>query len=84
MSILIITKKYFCNKGRRVVVTGMGMVTPLGLNKEETWRNLKEKKSGVRDLSGESFGKELPSNCKYGAMIPKNFDGKKYRTLVSI
>jgi 3-oxoacyl-(acyl-carrier-protein) synthase len=79
-----IPKKYFCHIKRRVVVTGMGMVTPLGLNREETWRNLKEKKSGIKDLSDESFGKELPSNCKFGAMIPNNFEGKKFRTLVSI
>ncbi len=65
-------------------MTGMGMVTPLGINKQETWNNLNTKNSGIRDLSDEKFGKELPSNCKYGATIPKNFDGRKYRTLVSI
>lgn len=80
----LINKKYFCQIKRRVVVTGMGMVTPLGLNKDETWKNLNEKKSGISDLSDESFGKELPSNCKFGAKIVKNFDGKKFRTLVSI
>ena len=80
----IASKKYFCQKKRRVVVTGMGMVTPLGLNKEETWINLKNKKSGIRDLSNETFGIDLPSTCKFGAMIPKDFDGRKFRTLVSI
>lgn len=32
---------------RRVVITGIGMVTPLGLNVEQTWAGLKEGKSGV-------------------------------------
>ena len=31
---------------KRVVVTGLGAVTPLGLNVEETWQNLIEGKSG--------------------------------------
>ena len=32
---------------RRVVVTGMGMVTPVGLNVEQTWQNILAGKSGV-------------------------------------
>ncbi|MBL8574175.1 MAG: beta-ketoacyl-ACP synthase II [Hyphomicrobiaceae bacterium] len=32
---------------RRVVVTGMGMVTPLGANAETTWSNIKAGKSGA-------------------------------------
>ena len=32
---------------RRVVVTGMGVVTPLGTTVSELWANLKESKSGV-------------------------------------
>src|SRR5690349_17813432 len=32
---------------RRVVVTGIGMVTPLGHSPDETWRALQESKSGV-------------------------------------
>jgi 3-oxoacyl-[acyl-carrier-protein] synthase II len=33
---------------RRVVITGIGCVTPLGLGVEELWGNLKQSKSGVR------------------------------------
>lgn len=32
---------------RRVVITGMGMLTPVGLNVEETWQNILAGKSGV-------------------------------------
>jgi len=37
----------------RVVVTGVGAITPLGLSAEETWRNLVNGKSGV--TAGISF-----------------------------
>ena len=33
---------------RRIVITGMGSVTPLGMTVEETWRNLLADKSGIR------------------------------------
>ena len=36
---------------RRVVVTGIGMVTPLGHNPEETWSALKQSRSGVDYIS---------------------------------
>ena len=32
---------------RRVVVTGMGMVTPVGRDLETTWKSLQEARSGV-------------------------------------
>ena len=37
---------------RRVVVTGMGVVTPIGLNVEEFWQGLREARSGVSELEG--------------------------------
>ena len=36
---------------RRVVVTGMGMVTPLGRDLESTWRALREGESGVGPIT---------------------------------
>lgn len=36
---------------RRVVVTGMGSVSPLGLSAKETWKNALEGRSGVRQIS---------------------------------
>lgn len=37
---------------RRVVVTGMGAVTPLGNTAEETWNNLKAGKNGIGPITG--------------------------------
>lgn len=35
---------------RRIVVTGLGMITPLGLNAETTWNNLIAGKSGISSI----------------------------------
>ncbi len=37
---------------RRVVITGMGAVTPLGNNVEQTWKGLVEGKSGISPIDG--------------------------------
>ena len=36
---------------RRVVVTGMGAITPIGLNVEEFWNGLKEGKTGFGEIT---------------------------------
>ena len=36
---------------RRAVITGVGMVTPLGIGKEENWKNLISGKSGIGTIS---------------------------------
>jgi 3-oxoacyl-[acyl-carrier-protein] synthase II len=53
---------------RRVVVTGMGMVTPLGCGVEPTWKRLIDGESGVRGI--QSFDvSDLPS--KIGGLVPR-------------
>lgn len=36
---------------KRVVITGIGLITSLGLNKEETFKNLTEGKSGIKKIT---------------------------------
>src|SRR6266850_2019314 len=53
---------------RRVVVTGLGMVTPLACGVEPTWRRLIDGQSGARRI--ESFDvSDLP--CKIAGQIPR-------------
>jgi 3-oxoacyl-[acyl-carrier-protein] synthase II len=40
---------------RRVVVTGYGVVSPLGNNVEELWNNIKKGKSGVKKIQSDDF-----------------------------
>ncbi|KAJ7960310.1 3-oxoacyl-[acyl-carrier-protein] synthase [Quillaja saponaria] len=40
---------------RRVVVTGLGMVTPLGCGVETTWKRLIDGKCGIREISLEDL-----------------------------
>ena len=52
---------------RRVVITGIGMVSPLGANVLSTWENLLNGKSGVKII--DSFDvSDLP--VKIGAQVP--------------
>ena len=36
---------------RRVVITGMGAITPLGLNVEEYWQGLKEGRTAFGEIT---------------------------------
>ena len=59
---------------RNVVVTGMGLISPLGLSVEESWRNAIAGKSGIAHIT--RFPRE-----KYPTQIAgevKGFDPKKY------
>jgi 3-oxoacyl-[acyl-carrier-protein] synthase II len=53
---------------RRVVVTGMGMVTPLGCGVETTWQRILEGKSGARHIDTFEVS-DLP--CKIACMVPR-------------
>ncbi len=37
--------------GKRVVITGLGAITPIGKNVEETWEGIKEKKCGIDEIT---------------------------------
>ena len=53
---------------RRVVVTGMGLVTPLGVGLEQNWCSLTRGESGIRAI--ESFEvSDLPS--KIAGQVPR-------------
>ena len=57
---------------RRLVITGLGLVTSIGDGVEDTWNNLLSLKSGIRKIS--SFDTEdLP--CKIAGFI--NHDSKE-------
>ena len=59
---------------KRVVVTGMGAITPLGNDVESFWQGLVEGRNGIGPIS-----KVDVSNCKAKlAGEVKDFDPKKY------
>ncbi len=59
----------------RVVVTGIGVVTSLGLDKDTFWKNLLAGKSGISSLS--LIQQSLQSTCKIAGEI-KDWDPLKY------
>ncbi len=59
---------------RRVVITGMGMVTPVGLNVSESWENILAGKSGIKPI--EHMDTELFS-VKFGGSV-RNFNINDY------
>jgi 3-oxoacyl-[acyl-carrier-protein] synthase II len=52
---------------RRIVVTGLGAVTPLAANVEASWSRLLAGRSGIRRLSDDVVG-DLPA--KVGGVVP--------------
>jgi len=55
---------------RRVVITGLGVVTPVGLNVNETWDNILAGKSGVAPLTSFNVS---DFSVRFGASV-KDFD----------
>ena len=53
----------------RVVVTGFGLVTPLGVGVAPTWRRLVNAECGVVSLAGEEQFQRLP--CQLAARVPR-------------
>ncbi|MCI8741780.1 MAG: beta-ketoacyl-ACP synthase II [Lachnospiraceae bacterium] len=59
---------------RRVVVTGMGAITPIGNTVEEFWKGLKEKKVGIGPIT---YFDTADYKAKLAAEV-KGFDAKQY------
>jgi 3-oxoacyl-[acyl-carrier-protein] synthase II len=57
------------DKMRRIVVTAMGAITPLGANVETSWSRLLAGRSGVRRLSDDVVA-DLPA--KVGGVVPSS------------
>ncbi len=58
---------------RRVVVTGLGLVTPLACGTEASWKKLIEGRSGVGPITDFDVS-DIPS--KIAALVPKNSHAK--------
>lgn len=59
---------------RRVVVTGMGAITPIGLSVDEFWNGVKEGKTGFGEITKFDASEY---KCKLAAEV-KGFEGKDY------
>lgn len=59
---------------QRVVVTGLGMISPLGLSVEETWQAILAGKSGIA-LINHFDASDIP--CRISGSV-KNFDSLQY------
>jgi 3-oxoacyl-[acyl-carrier-protein] synthase II len=64
----------------RIVVTGMGMLTPVGNNLAETWKNILAGKSGIRRI--ETFDVSEYRSKISGSV--KNFDPSNYLSIKEI
>lgn len=61
---------------RRVVVTGLGIISPVGLNIEETWKNILAGKSGMETVPGLD---PAQYSVTFAATV-KGFDPTQYIT----
>jgi 3-oxoacyl-[acyl-carrier-protein] synthase II len=59
---------------RRVVITGMGALTPLGLNVEDTWQGLLAGRSGIDRITLLDLSE---CTCRIGGEL-KGFDARDY------
>lgn len=58
---------------KRVVVTGLGLLTPVGNNVEDTWKNILAGKSGAAEIShfdASTFGTRFSSSVKDFSLEP--------------
>ncbi|MBI4495658.1 MAG: beta-ketoacyl-ACP synthase II [Deltaproteobacteria bacterium] len=63
---------------RRVVITGLGMVSPLGTGVEKTWQALIQGKSGVARITRfDSTGYDTQIAAEVKDFVPENFMDRK-------
>lgn len=62
------------HSGREVLITGLGVVSPIGIGQEAFWQSLLEGRSGVHRLTAWQVPEGLPP---FGAEVP-DFDPKLY------
>ena len=67
----------------RVAVTGMGAVTPLGVTLAESYACMKNRQSGISDLSLTQIASFLPKDIYFGGICPAHFDGSHHKTVGS-
>lgn len=60
---------------RRVVVTGIGLITPLGDHVKQSWENLVSAKSGIKKIERFEVS-DLPS--KIAGLVHESFDSSMY------
>ncbi len=67
-------------KRRRAVVTGLGVVSPLGCGAEIAWKALLNGQHGLRCLEREELGKgwESGSQIPLGGMVPRGAGTGKF------
>lgn len=59
----------------RVVITGLGVVSPIGNDRDTYWQNLKEGVSGIKFLSGENLMEDIKVRV---AGVVTDFQPEKY------
>ena len=74
MTTLASTPRQGSNLGRRVVVTGLGMICDVGNSSEEVWKSLLAGRSGVARITGFDTSNFA---CQIAAEV-KNFDPLNY------
>jgi 3-oxoacyl-(acyl-carrier-protein) synthase len=66
------------NRGRpRIVITGLGAVTPVGLSAAESWQNVLSGKSGITKIT-QFDPKDMP--CQIAGEV-KGFDPGDYMNI---